>query len=119
MGMHTWFIKDHNEYTQWSKNIGKIEDNILEQDLEEKLPKHLVEWYDKLEQTMCDDFHDVFRTNKCEPDGEYCTDIITSEKQCFEWINDPKNEVYDVNEHTIPLLKEFWKKYPNGSIHFG
>lgn len=84
-------------------------------------------WFKRL-----DTPHDLFRTNKREPDGEYTTDVLLSEEQCMQWISDPDNLVHFRNtifdspqqeeenkQYAIKELKKFWKKYPDGAIMFG
>jgi len=63
-----------------------------------------------------EEFHDVFRTNKRNKDGTYINDLIYSREDCYKWLFDNKDFVYDMREKD---LNEFWSKYPDGMIQFG
>lgn len=53
--------------------------------------------------------------------GAVYSDIITSKKQCFEYINNPANQCYFkyYKKLAIKHLNEFWDLYPDGLIYFG
>ena len=58
------------------------------------------------------DYHDVFRKYG------YPEDKLFSLQETLDYINDPKNECV-INDTTVKILEEFWKKYPDGMIYFG
>jgi hypothetical protein len=121
MGCHTLFYKDKEEYL----NLEKIEE---QDDLEEELLDKL---YTELN-CFKEGFHDLFRTNKRQSNGEYPEDMLTSYKETIRWIENPDNKVtylyrsIDTSEEIqmykkecYKKLKQFWSKYPNGLIIFG
>jgi type IV secretory pathway component VirB8 len=128
MGQHTWFVR--------YKKILLLEREIYEilehQKIDEHTEKYLVDVADDLNATNNTEYHDLFRTSKRTPDGMYIEDeIISSEKECLEWINNPENKVSFANtifdtpeqieenkKYALEKLKEFWQKYPDGAIYF-
>jgi hypothetical protein len=120
MGQHTWFYKNKEERKK-------------ELELWEKLDKHDTgeDWLDYLEIDQINnqinlirkandsEYHDLFRTNKRNPDRTYTDDSIESEEDCYKWLKDNKEFVYSYNKEDEKILKEFWTKYPNGAIDFG
>jgi hypothetical protein len=133
MGQHTWFAKDrqlYEEMTEMYQKLNDFEDGLNDLDDYEisKLESKIESIYDSINT----DYHDLFRTNKRDSDGEYISDTITSREDCFEWINNPdnlvsfRNTIFDSDEQeminrekSIEKLNEFWDKYPNGLIYFG
>lgn len=133
MGQHTWFVKDKELYLKQNELYDKLdlfeEGDIYLDDIEVYQINHQI---DEIEKENKSEFHDLFRTNKRNPDGTYTDDVILSRKECFEWINKPenrvsfKNTVFDSEEqeqlnreYSINKLNEFWEKYPDGVIYFG
>ena len=133
MGQHTWFVKDKELYLKQNELHDKLdlfeEGEIYLDDMEIYQINHQI---DEIEKENKAEFHDLFRTNKRNPDGTYTDDVILSRKECFEWINKPenrvsfKNTVFDSEEqeqlnreYSINKLNEFWEKYPDGVIYFG
>ena len=132
MGQHTWFVKDkllHRVQQEYYDKLDNHEDGLIYLDDSEIAQlNYEIECIDKFNET---DYHDLFRTGKRDPDGQYISDIITSKEECFDWINDPenlvsfKNTIFDSDEQelinrekSIIWLNEFWDKYPDGLIYF-
>ena len=133
MGQHTWFAKDKELYIKQNELYDKLdsfeEGDIYLDDMEIYQINHQI---DEIEKENKAEFHDLFRTNKRNPDGTYTDDVILSRKECFEWISKPENRVSfkstvfdseeqeEINrEYSINKLNEFWEKYPDGVIYFG
>jgi hypothetical protein len=119
MGQHTWFIKDQTKYKQLQAIYERIEaqeNGAAYYDDFEILEMKADALYDEID---CDDFHDVFRTNKRNILGQYTDDIITSREECFKWLEDNKDTVYGQVPNAHEILNKFWDKYPNGLIRFG
>jgi len=120
MGLHTWFLKSKELYLKQQileDTLGflELDDNCCENPEYFKLFQEI----DDIEEENEADYHDLFRTNKRNDDGTYINEIFFSKKECFDWINNPKNEVYyQSKEDNLKQLNEFWEKYPNGVIFF-
>lgn len=133
MSQHTWFVKSKELYLKEKELIDKLElyeneDNYLTKEEAQKLLQEANYLFKENETGV----HDIFRTNKRNKDGTYLDTILTSEEECFEWIEDPKNlvtfrsTIFDTDEQVakykergLKRLKQFWKDYPNGVIYFG
>lgn len=124
MGLHTWFYADkklYDERKEFYEKIDKYYSEILEDEYENHNQREIFEQeYARIHEldvlNDLHDFHDEFRTNKREENGEYTLDIIYSEEECKKWLLDNKDEVYNLRQERIDI---FWKKYPNGVIDFG
>jgi len=116
MGMHTWFHKERKLYDEESQLYEKLyqheEGEIWLDDLEIMQIQARVQEISNMND--CDEFHDLFRTNKRDSDGCYSTDVIYSKKECDKWLEENKTNVDYPKE-----LTAFWEKYPNGVIRFG
>ena len=117
MGQHTWFLKDKDIFNQEQniyKKLDKYESGEIEYDDTDylMLQKESMRLWDENKT----EFHDCFRTNKRETNGEYCLDIIYSLEECDKWLLDNKELIYYLN---LDSIQEFWFKYPNGVIEFG
>jgi hypothetical protein len=133
MGQHTWFLKSKELYLKQNKlydKLDKFEKNEIYLDDLELLQINTE--IDEIDEQNDAEYHDLFRTGKCNEDGTYTDDVIFSNKECFEWIDKPencvsfKNTVFDTDEqekinreYSINKLNEFWDKYPDGVIYFG
>ena len=66
------------------------------------------------------EYFDIFKTNKRNLDNTYLNKIIKSKEECFDWIENPHNQVYFKDKiECLIKLDEFWNKYPDGIIVFG
>ena len=100
MGCHTWCYreaKNKKEYVETNKLTVKFKGKYYIEDT---------------------NVHDIFRTT------EYPSDILLSEKDTLEFINNKENvcsNSKDINSGKVDLelIKEFWEKFPNGLIEFG
>jgi hypothetical protein len=133
VGQHTFFYKRKDLYLEEQELYKKLDDfdngEIYLEDLELNQIHYRLQILVKLNHTR---FHDLFRTGKLKEDRSYIDDVISSRKECFEWIEDPKNLVsfkhvyYESDEDTkihkqlsIQKIHEFWNEYPEGVIAFG
>jgi hypothetical protein len=133
MGQHTWFLKSKELYLKQNELYEKLdsfeEGEIYLDDMELYQLNHQIDEIDKENDA---EYHDLFRTSKRNEDNTYTDDVIFSRKECFEWIDKPKNLVSFKNtvfetdeqekinrEYSISKLNEFWDKYPDGVIYFG
>lgn len=127
MGLHTWFVKSKATYLELEELYEK-----LENDYTGEFSYGLQFDINVLEKENETEYHDLFRTNKRNPNGTYTSDTLSSLAETLEWIVNPenpvsfKNTVFDADEqeaeyreNAIIKLKEFWEKYPEGLIYFG
>ena len=134
MGQHTWFLKSKELYLKQNELYEKLDKfengEIYLDDLELLQLNTEIDEID--EQNDADDYHDLFRTGKCNENKTYTDDVLFSRKECFEWIDKPenfvsfKNTIFETDEqekinreYSINKLNEFWGKYPDGVIYFG
>ena len=133
MGQHTWFSKSKALHDKQSELYVKLDSHndgeIYLDDLERIQINYQIEEIDKQNKL---DYCDLFRTNKRNEDGTYIDEIITSKKECFEWIENENNfvtfrytifdseeKIKENKEFAIAKLNDFWEKHPNGVIYFG
>ena len=133
MGQHTWFVKSKELYFKqidlYDKK-DKYEDSEIYLDETELL---LIEsQISDLEEKNETIYHDVFRTGKRNKDDTYYDGIISSRKECFEFIEDENNfvsfkrTIHETDEQeninkkiAYKRLDEFWGEFPDGLIYFG
>jgi len=117
MGQHTWFYRDKKIYDECASmhdTLDKVETGeLLMPDNEYQEMNAKVE---ELSDTNKTDYHDLFRTWKREPSGEYTHDVIYSKEQCMSWLKENYDNVGKVN---INMLNKFWEEFPDGVIDFG
>lgn len=58
-------------------------------------------------------YHDVFRKYG------YPDDVLTSYEETIAYIEDPENEVMNIQPNYKEQLKQFWNEFPDGIITFG
>lgn len=137
MGQHTWFVKDKNKLFHISALNGKLIANAngdglngcYLDDIDIRQISFEIETLSNENKT---EFHDVFRTTKKNNDGTYLDDIITSRKECLEWIENNIDSIYfnGYNNYNVAekhkmfkqiaeKINQFWDKYNDGAIHFG
>lgn len=130
MGMHTWFFKNKTLYDQREELYNKLdsyENGIINLEIEQ-----LNDQIDQIDEEGETEYHDLFRYGGRNDDGTYSYKIITSESECFKFLEDEKSlisfkmTVFDTDEkeneyrkYSYQKLKEFWNKYPDGVIYFG
>lgn len=114
---NTWCYSDKKIYFKVKELYQKIYDNdnhitkLNEKELNSIWKK--IEHYDELIKT---NFNNCFITTKRKNDGTYIDDVITSKKECIEWIENNKKYISKIDLYKV---NEFWDKYPNGVIDFG
>lgn len=118
MGQHTWFHKSKEMYFKALEILEVFSKACDKEPGYEHLDEHvLFDEYDELIKKSEYKHHDLFRTSKRTPDGEYIEDeIISSKEECDLWLEANKNTVSELQKE---LVDEFWKKYPKGFIRFG
>lgn len=117
MGMHTIFHKDKGLFEEQQEIYRKIDNHEII-DIENEELKFLFIRDSEIDiLNSADEYRDAFRTSKRELDGQYTLDIITSKKECFQWLEDNAkfNTIFEYSEE---LLNKFWKEYPKGVINF-
>jgi hypothetical protein len=118
MGQHTQCYKSKTRYDELQlmyNTLDKVDSWDIYMDTAEKyaLEATIDRLYDEAQD---DDYYDVFRTNKREPDGTYTEDVIYGKAQCDKWLIDNKDLVYYIDQDR---LDKFWDEYPDGVITFG
>ena len=131
MGLHTWFYKNkelYSEYRALWERLDKHENyEIYLDDMELLQINHRIDEISDLNDAA---YHDAFRTSKREKEltlnlksgvverinGEYTLDVIFSKKECDKWLIDNAEMVYSISTE---YLDKFWNEFPNGVIDFG
>jgi hypothetical protein len=117
MGLHTWCYKSRELYDEQNSLYKKLERHESGEEFLDDLELLQVETRSaeiyELNET---DYHDVFRTNKREFDGQYTYDVIYSKEECDKWLKDNSHLVSNLSKE---YLEKFWNEYPDGAIDFG
>jgi hypothetical protein len=131
MGLHTWFYKNkflYKEREQLYIKIDKHDNGDIHLDYLEL--NYLHNRCSDIDDLIETDYHDLFRTNKREVDGQYTNDVIYSKEQCDKWILenevdfshtifDTPEQIEKLKEFSLIQLNKFWEEYPHGCIDFG
>lgn len=103
MGCHTWFFKSAKEL----------------QSLETEDDDEII--YREWEELHVDEFHDLFRYNRINPDGTYSDIKLLSKDETLQFLIDEDDYIqYDRPKHKVlNTIYAFWEHYPDGLIEFG
>lgn len=133
MGQHTWFLKNKELFLKQKELFKKIEDfeenKIYLDDMELYQINYEI---NQIEEENNSEYHDLFRTSLRNDDGTYTDQIISSRKECLNFINDASNRVSfkrtfletkeqeeENRKKALERINDFWDKYDNGIIRFG